>query len=118
MAEIGVRNAVITDARFDTERGLSAWIYLDYGGTGQGFGGWLLYGPKGWRAHGDAGNYAGHFIWRVLEIAGVDDWSKLKGKTVRARGSWDKVEAIGHPVKDDWFDPAVEFAQLKEAARG
>ena len=117
MDKVEIKNAVITDARFDTERGLTAWIYLDYGGSGQGFGGWLLYGPKGWKAHESHGNYAGHFIWRVLEIAGVDDWSKLRGKTIRARCSWSKVEAIGHIVKDDWFDPAVDFAAL-EARRG
>lgn len=118
MAEFEIKNAVITGARFDTERGLYAWIYLDYGGSGQGFGGFLLYAPKGWRAHADGGNFAGHFIWRVLEIAGVDDWSKLTGRTVRVRSSWGKVAAIGHIVKDEWFDPAVGFAVLMAAPRG
>lgn len=110
--QIEVRNAVITGAQFDTERGLSAWVYLDYGGSGQGFGGYLLYGPEGWKANNNPGNFAGHFIWRVLEVAGVDDWSKLTGKTVRAR-SWGKVHAIGHIVKDDWFDPEAEFAATR-----
>ena len=112
--DVKVRDAVITSARFDTERGLSAWIYLDFGGSGQGFGGFLLYAPEGWRAAGVAGNYAGHFIWRVLEIAGVDDWAKLPGRTVRVRSSWDKVHAIGHIVKDNWFNPAEEFAAMQE----
>lgn len=111
--DIETRNAIISSARFDTERGLSAWIYLDFGGHGQGFGGFLLYAPKGWRAAGQAGNYAGHFIWRVLEIAGVDDWSKLPGRTVRVRSSWDKVHAIGHIVNENWFDPAEEFAAMQ-----
>lgn len=114
MSEVEIRNAVITDARFDTERGLSAWVYLDYGGSGQGFGGYLLYAPKGWAANATPGNFAGHFIWRVLEIAGADDWSKLKGKTVRAKATWEKVLAIGHIVKNDWFDPGADFAAIRD----
>lgn len=113
MSGTETKNAVIESAKLNTERGLSAWLSLDYGGSGQGFGGWLLYAPKGWAAHAEPVNYAGHFIWRVLEIAGVDDWAKLTGKTVRVRATWDHVEAIGHIVKDDWFDPKVEFAALR-----
>ena len=111
---IEVRNAVIESARLDTERGLSAWLTLDYGGTGQGFGGYILYIPSGWTHHGEPGNYAGHFIWRVLEIAGVDDWAKLKGRTIRAKADHSKVHAIGHIVKDDWFEPSKDFEQIKE----
>lgn len=110
---VEVKNAVIDSAKFDTERGLSFWVYLDYGGSGQGFGGYLLYAPHGWRAHAQPVNYAGHFIWRVLEIAGVDDVAKLKGKTIRVRADHSKVHAIGHIVKDDWFDPKEEFEILR-----
>jgi hypothetical protein len=106
-------NAVIESARFDMERGLSAWLSLNYGGSGQGFGGYLLYAPAGWAAHPGSLNYCGHFIWRVLEIAGVGDWSELPGRTIRVRRTFDKVEAIGHIIKDDWFDPTAEFAKLK-----
>lgn len=115
MSEIEVKNAVITGARFDTERGLSAWIDLDYGGSGQGFGGYLLYIPKDWKHSGNQKNYAGHFIYRVLEVAGVDEWAKLKGKAVRVRASYDGVHAIGHIIRDDWFDVKAEFAELRAA---
>lgn len=110
-----IKNAVITDAKFDTERGLSIWVCLDYGGSGQGFGGYLLYGPKGWAAHANPGNFAGHFIWRLFEVAGVDDWSKLAGRTVRVRANHGNVKAIGHIIKDDWFDPSEEFKSLVPA---
>ena len=109
---IEICNAIIESARFDAEHGLSAWLMLDYGGSGQGFGGYMLYGPKGRAAHEQGGNYAGHFIWRCLEIADVGDWSKLKGRTVRVKRSYSKVHAIGHIVKDDWFDPEKEFAEI------
>lgn len=116
-----VKNAVITGVRFDIERGLSAWLTLDYGGSCQGFGGFLLYAPEGWTAHKHAGNFAGHFIYRCLEIAGADDWAKLIGKTIRVRsdraGLSGSIIAIGHIIKDDWFNPREEFDALAQAAR-
>lgn len=110
---VEITNAVIKSATFDTERGLSAWLSLDYGGTAQGFGGYLLYAPSGWKAHEHKGNFAGHFIWRCLEIAEVDDWSKLKGRTIRVKRSHSKVHAIGHIIKEDWFDPSADFKALE-----
>lgn len=110
-----IKNAVIESATFGTERGLSAWLHLNYGGSGQGFGGYLLYAPKGWTAHDDPRNYCGHWVYRVLQIAGVDDWGKLKGCNIRVRATWGRVEAIGHIINDDWFDPAKEFEELRKA---
>lgn len=110
VAVMEIKNAIIDSVKFDTERGLSIWVYLDYGGSGQGFGGYLLYAPKGWKAHENPKNFCGHFIWRLFEIAGVSEWDQLIGKTVRAKSDDLSVQAIGHIVKDDWFDPKLEFA--------
>ncbi len=114
--DIEIVNAVIESAKFDTERGLTAWVFLDYGGSCQGFGGYALYGPSDWKMHTQPGNFAGHFIWRVMEIAEVTEWAQLKGKTVRVkkRGFSSPIIAIGHIIKDDWFDPKVEFNQQIE----
>lgn len=113
---IETKNAVIESANFDTERGLSAWVHLNYGGSGQGFGGYVLYVPKDWGSYTpNQANYCGHFVYRCLQIAGVDDWSKLKGKTVRVRCEHSKVHAIGHIVNDDWFDPSKDFEELRRA---
>lgn len=110
---IEIKNAVIDSAWFDTERGLTAFIGLDYGDCGhQSFGGYLLYAPKGWKAHESTGNYAGHFIYRCLQIAGVEDWQKMIGKTIRVKAEHSKVHAIGHIVKDDWFNPSEDFKEL------
>lgn len=105
-----VKNAVITKATLyvDDHGGLSSWVYLDYGGSGQGFGGYALYLPKGYTFHSTK-SFAGHFVWRVMEIAGVTHWDDLKGKTVRVRANQGFVEAIGHIVKDDWFCPSEDF---------
>lgn len=94
---------------------LSAWLSLDYGGSGQGFGGYSLYLPRDFthHEHGMRMNYAGHFIWRCLEIAGVEEWSQLQGKTIRVKQEHSGVHAIGHIVKDDWFNPTEDFDRMK-----
>lgn len=109
------KNAIIQDAEITTEEHglLTAWLTLDYAGTGQGFGGYALYLPKSFLHHDRESSWAGHFLWRVMEIAGVTKWSQLPGKTIRVRATHDGVQAIGHIVKDDWFDPRREFDQLK-----
>lgn len=110
MSAIEERNAIITDATItsDDHGCLSAWLTLDYGGSCQGFGGYALYLPKSFTHH-RLESHAGHFIWRVMEVAGVTRWHDLKGKTIRVRAQHVGVEAIGHIVKDDWFYPSRDF---------
>ena len=106
------KNAIITAARIDCgDRGfLDAWLTLDYGGSGQSFGGFCLYLPKSFKHH-EIKSHAGHFLFRVMQVAGVEQWDKVVGKSIRVRGTHSHIEAIGHIVKDDWFYPSVDFAQ-------
>lgn len=104
---INTVNAIIIGAELSDADGrgvLTAMLTLDYGGSAQGFGGLRLY-----RSMDDKQNYAGHFIWRVMEIAGVSRWSELVRKPVRARQDGSAVYAIGHILKDEWFNPTEDF---------
>ena len=110
MEKIEIRNAIIKSAeiRNDDHGVLTVWLDLDYGGCGQGFGGYALYLPESFSYH-RMDSLAGHFIWRVLEIADVGKWSALVGKTIRVKTIFSQVLAIGHIIKDDWFDPKEDF---------
>ena len=105
-----IKNAIIESATITSdEHGcLSAWLHLDYGGCGQGFGGWALYLPESFKHHKKE-SVAGHFIYRVMQIADVTKWDQLKGKTIRVKAEHSKVHEIGHIVKEDWFNPTKDF---------
>jgi hypothetical protein len=110
MKEMGEKTAIITAAELTIEdRGiLTGWLTLDYGGACQGFGGYSLYLPTGFKHH-SIQSCAGHWISRILQVADVSRWSLLKGKTIRVRANYAGVDAIGHIVKDDWFYPRRDF---------
>ena len=109
-----IKNAVIEKVSLTCgDRGfMDAWLYLDYGGSGQGFGGYVLYMPKSF-SHHKLESVAGHFLFRCMEIAGASSWETMKGKTIRVRGNRGCIEAIGHIVKDDWFCPKEDFKEFK-----
>lgn len=114
MENLEIKNAIIESAIIDTgDRGLlTAWLHMDYGGGGQGFGGFALYLPKDWKHFTNKGDFAGHFIFRCMEIAGVGQWDKMKGKTIRVKCTQGKIEEIGHIIKEDWFNPSKDFDKM------
>ena len=103
-----IKNATIESVSISSEDHgvLSAWVQLDYGGSGQGFGGYTLYCPNKLSIKG----VAGHFIFRVMEVAGVANWDEVAGKTLRVKGGHTGIDAIGHITKDDWFCPKQDFS--------
>lgn len=108
-----VQNAIIESVEItnDDHGCLSAWLYLNYGGSGQGFGGYALYWPESFDHH-KVESVAGHFIFKCMEIAGVNKWSRIVGKTIRVKCDHSKIHAIGHIVEDKWFSPAEDFKSI------
>lgn len=111
------KNAIIKSTSISiADHGLlSAWLNLDYGDSAQGFGGYALYFPGDHEDWAKQQNGAGLFLWRSMEIAGVTDWKNLVGKTIRVRLEDEKITAIGHIIKDDWFNPAEEFELMRRS---
>lgn len=101
------KNAKITGTMLGIEDHgiLSAMLYLDYGGAGQGFGGYAMdTWDEGFRRRVGAA-FGAEFILRVLHTVGVERWEHLKGQHVRVRADHSKVYAIGHIIEDRWFNP-------------
>lgn len=115
-------NAIIESARIEMDGAiLSAWLTLDYSGSGQGFGGWVLGGHPNAKCgrHHQQANLAGEFIVKCLLAAGVDRWDLLPGKSIRVRKTdeFGSIVAIGHIVRDDcWFCPEESMKALAIAA--
>jgi hypothetical protein len=108
-----VKNAIIKSAHIDTENGfLDIRLMLDYGSAMQSFGGYNLFSKH--LSQKEPGNFAGLWLCRCMEIAGVSDWSRIVGKAIRVLGDNSHIEAIGHIIEDKWFYPKKEFLQLEE----
>jgi hypothetical protein len=91
---------------------MSFYLNLDYGGSGQGAGGWCLDTPvhrDGKFSHREGCAAGMDLIGKILETLEVETWEKLPGTYCRVRASWSKVQAIGHPLKDKWLDFEQHF---------
>jgi hypothetical protein len=117
-----IKNAVIRKAQLGYQRDgafLGFYIQLDYGGSGQGFTGWAMDQPiKGGKNY-PFGNMNlsrrpqqefAEAVGLMLKALEVDWFNQLTGMVVRVKRTGDEkdwngtVFAIGHPLKDKWFD--------------
>ena len=108
-----IRNATITGTNLGvhyTDHGiLSFSIGLDYGGSGQSFGGWCLDTVN--QVYLDGDREAPMRIPTELGsglLLGIDrvfgcDWEQLRGASCRAYGHNSRVIALGHFLKDKWL---------------
>lgn len=60
----------------------------------------------------------GVFVHGVLDAVECSEWSKLVGKPCRAKFDGEsilgsQIIAIGHFLKDKWFEPRVAFEDVK-----
>lgn len=116
--DIEIVNAILGDATLqsgDAGHGsLTSWIEARYGGCGvQGFGGYALYLPESFTHH-EVKSHAGHWIYRVMEVAGVENWKHVTGKAVRILKDGVYIRAIAHITEDDVFCPEYDFRKEGE----
>ena len=96
---------------------MTARLFLDGGGWGQGFGGFGFDYEDRQQGRRVGEGFGIGFIRGVLDTLEVSTWEKLPGTFVRVRRNGDSLNeiilAIGHIVKDQWFNPY----QLREVYR-
>ena|ERR1051326_2334923 len=87
----------------------TAYLMLEWEGSGQGFGGYFLdrYDDKRDKRFGTEKGMT--FIMRVVDAVGVSAWEELKGKYVRIKQDHNKIYGIGHITKSQWFMPEEEI---------
>ncbi len=95
-----IKNATIKEVKlgFEDHGILTSYVILDYGGSGQGLGGFCL-----------GGEYTDYWVRGILESLELKDWNDLVGTNVRVKLTTDDMLAeiieIGHIIKDLWFNP-------------
>lgn len=104
--EAEIKNAMIESTFLGREgHGIPAlFIYLDYGDSTQTFGGWELTYPA----------YGIKFIMNIHNTLEVPSWEKLPGTYCRVKATRTKVIAIGHIIKDQWFEPEKLAEEIEE----
>ena len=110
MGDIEIRHATIESTMLGYEdHGIfTCMIYLNFGGSRQGFGGYALDEPikiQGKFSHREGTKYGMRFMQSIINTVGVSSWEKLVGQNVRVKHDNIKVYDIGHFLEDKWFCP-------------
>lgn len=104
------KNAIITAAEIHMREGfLTVDMSLAYGGLCQAVGGYALYLPRGYSHFSENRPFAGHYITRCMEVAGVTSWADMRGRPIRVQADDNHVFSLGHIINDDWFHIATDI---------
>jgi hypothetical protein len=109
-----IENARITDTMLGIEDHgiLSFMLTLDYGGAGQGFGGYTLDEWSEIHKARIGHAFGSQVILEILRVVGVEKWEGLVGKYVRVEHDHTKVCRIGNILRDVWFDPKATWDEV------
>lgn len=112
MSTTEICNAVIESVSLgdDEHGGMTFWLYLDYGHSGQGFGSFSLGGNEG-----PPLVFMHLTVREILRVIGVRTWEDLKGKPCRAEIEDGLVRGIGNITKNCWFRPKDAYAPYQDA---
>lgn len=111
------KNAVIESTMLGVEDHgiMSFYLYLDYGGSGQGAGGYCLdtavKNMLGNFDHREGTAKGMNLIMKILDVVGVEKWEDLKGKHIRVKADDGKVYEIGNFLKEKWFNFGTFFKE-------
>src|SRR5687768_4557398 len=104
-----MQNAIIrrVEIGFEDHGIFTLMVHLDYGGAGQGFGGFAgdVYDKAKNRRVGVA--FGAEIIMRLLALVGVSYVHELTGRSVRALHTHSEVVALGNYLTDKWLCPRV-----------
>lgn len=105
-SEIEIVNARIdaADLNFGQRRMLIPDLAFDYGGSFQG--------AFQIRLRSDESDIGGWFVERLLQTLEADSWLALHHVPVRikrGKGPQGEIIAVGHFIKDQWFNPSEEL---------
>jgi hypothetical protein len=109
---MSICNAKITSTRIEFNHGCAvAWVMLDYGGSGQGFGGSILDDkPEETGKERKATAWGMDYIFSIIRTVGVEKWEDLPGKHVRVERTTEGfdglITGIGNIIEDKWFRPS------------
>lgn len=112
-----ILNAKISSTHFGYEDHniLTCWLNLDFGSSGQGFGGYSLdsYDKSQEKRIGTA--FGLEFIANIIDVVGVQSWEELKGQLIRVKkeDEFGRILSIGHIIEDKWFDPELLASKYK-----
>lgn len=93
---------------------MTFWLNLDYGGSGQGAGGWCLDEYKKKIDKRGGGARSMELIMRILSTVGVDTWEELPGKYIKAKCDMGKVYGICSALGDKWLMFDDFFKEVSE----
>lgn len=110
-----IKNAQIKSTMLGVEDHgiMTFYLHLDYGGGGQGAGGYCLDEWSEEQNKRVGAPFGCDLIRSILDIVGVENWEDLPGKYIRAKADQGKVHAIGNMLNDTWLDFAAFFEAHK-----
>lgn len=100
-----------TSLGFDRGAFLTAWLHVDYGGSAQGIGGFMLgvNAEASETKHPRPTKAGCEFLIRVLEACGVERWEQLAGRTIFVLLESDNWNARPVGIENLPTEPGCQF---------
>lgn len=110
-----VKNAKIKSTMLGIEDHgiMTFYLHLDYGGSGQGAGGYALDEWSEVLKERIGAPFGIDLILLILKSVGVEKWEDLPGTYIRVKADYGKVYAIGNTLTDNWLDFGIFFGAHK-----